>query len=335
VKNVPPGPQTDVLDWLRDIGLVSTPTATLEPLTGGVSSDISLVVDGKRRFVVKRALPKLRVKDDWQADPRRNRVEQDYLRWVGAFQPDAVPAILASHEGLSCFAMEYLGPGYTPWKTLLLAGNRERSHARRAGHILGTIHARSWSDPEAQSRFNTTPNFHQLRTDPYLLTAARRQPDLGPMIVEEARRLESRQLALVHGDYSPKNLLATAARLVVLDCEVAWYGDPAFDLAFLLNHLLLKALKCRDGRGLLQLAGDFLDAYRERLGSDRARTAEEPLPRLLPMLMLARVDGKSPVEYLTPDDQAIVRRFSREQIVQPPENLPTLFTGWQARLGSC
>ena len=72
----------------------------------------------------------------------------------------------------------------------------------------------------------------------------------------EAERLVTCRSVLVHGDFSPKNLLVSGDRLVIIDCEVAWYGDPAFDLAFLLNHLCLKALYHAPAHGAdLRVAG--------------------------------------------------------------------------------
>jgi Ser/Thr protein kinase RdoA (MazF antagonist) len=107
--------------------------------------------------------------------------------------------------------------------------------------------------------------------------------------------------------------------MVVLDCEVAWYGDPAFDLAFLLNHLHLKGLLHAGLRGLVEA---FVEAY----------GAEEELRRrtaiLLPMLMLARVDGKSPVEYLTPEQRQHVREFTRPRIAEAVDSLDKITNDW-------
>jgi hypothetical protein len=101
--------------------------------------------------------------------------------------------------------------------------------------------------------------------------------------------------------------------LIVLDCEVAWYGDPAFDLAFLISHLLLKSLfhAPRDV-GLQQLAQEFVAWY---LQSRRLTRGEEVallarISVLACMLFLARVDGKSPVDYLDQARQEVVRSFS-------------------------
>lgn len=286
------------------------------PLSGGVSCDIWLLEEGGHRVVVKQALPKLRVKDDWYADVGRNATEQAYIRYVAGFRPDAVPGILHSDPGAGFFAMEYLGDGYENWKAQMLAGRADLATARRGGTLLGEVHRRSWGDAKLRADFDTTANFHQLRTESYLLTTGKRHPRLGELFDAEAARMEETRLCLVHGDYSPKNILVASDRIVLLDCEVAWYGEPAFDTAFLLNHLHLKALHNPAMRGeFLGLAAEAWASYREGLGGGLMGDLDARTARLLLMQMLARIDGKSPVEYLTDEKKRdAVRAFVGEHL---------------------
>ncbi len=321
----------DFLDQLRRDGRVRDPQARLTPLSGGVSSEIYLVEDGGERFVVKRALARLKVRDEWFADVGRNASEHDFLGCVGGFLPEAVPGLRFHEPAAGYFGMEFLGDGFANWKTLLLAGVCEPAHARLAGHILGTIHRQTAGREDLRRRFDTTTNFHQLRTAPYLLTTGERHPDLQTIFADEARRLEATRECLVHGDFSPKNILVRGDRLVLLDCEVAWFGDPAFDVAFLLNHLLLKGLfHAPREPGLAALAAGFWRSYldaRPYLGEEW----EACVTRLLPLLMLARVDGKSPVEYLAPTRAQFVRDFVREHLRASSARLAVLTADWLAR----
>ena len=132
-----------LLELLRRTGVVTGSSPRLTPLSGGVSSEIYLVEDGGRKFVLKRALAKLRVPEDWFADVSRNRAEQAYLRYVGSFLPEAVPRILDGHPEHGFFTMEYLGGGFATWKLSLLAGEAQAGHARRTAQTLGEIHGRS------------------------------------------------------------------------------------------------------------------------------------------------------------------------------------------------
>ena len=302
-------------------------------MSGGVSSDIFLVSDGERRIVIKQALPQLRVAAEWLADPIRNRYEQAYLSFVATLDPTAVPRILYSDEEHSFFAMEYLGPPLENWKTRLLLNPGDRSCAARAGEILGKIHAASWDRDDIKRRFETTPNFHELRSEPYFLYAAGRHPDLAGLILEQTSVLENNRRCLVHGDFSPKNILVSSDRLVLLDCEVAWFGDPAFDAGFLLNHLFLKALHRREfASDYLELAGLFWSHYTAHLGPARAADVEQSLGRLIPMLLLARVDGKSPVEYFGAERQAEIRRFAVGRLRDDPLRLDALKDAWRKYL---
>lgn len=335
-------PETDNLAafhrQLLESGAIENAEASLTPLTGGVSSDIYKVEDGERVFVVKRALAQLKVEDEWFADISRNRFELAYLQHVAEFLPEAMPKVITSNPDQGWFAMEFL-EGFANWKMLLLRGYCDAEQAKAAGRILGTIHRRTWNKPQVQAKFESTENFHQLRIEPYLLTAAERtkNSDLAKAIRAEANRLRETRCCLVHGDYSPKNLLFQGDRLVVLDCEVAWFGDPTFDVAFLLNHLLLKALHLDDKTGeLVGLAIAAWAAYQEALErKQRIAAVSKPLCTLLPMLMLARVDGKSPVEYLTDEKkkQQLIRDFAAETILEKkPDDPNEVMIDWLQRV---
>jgi 5-methylthioribose kinase len=67
-----------------------------------------LVTDGSERFVVKRALPKLKVRDDWFADTTRNSVEHDCLAYLDQIAGGSVPRILFRDAEVGLFAMEFL-----------------------------------------------------------------------------------------------------------------------------------------------------------------------------------------------------------------------------------
>jgi aminoglycoside phosphotransferase (APT) family kinase protein len=321
---------------LRQAGLVRSAAPRLQPFSGGVSSDIVRVDDGDRSFVVKRALAKLKVKDDWFADVGRNAVEQAYLRCVGAFLPCAVPRLLHAEPAAGWFAMEFLGEGFANWKAQLLQGTVDPVNARRAGETLGTIHRETWGRADVAAQFSTWPNFHQLRAEPYLETSARRVPDLAAPLLAEVERMRGTALALVHGDYSPKNLMVSADRLVVVDAEVAWFGEPAFDTAFLLSHLHLKALlRARAPGPFLKLAAEFWNAYAAALGSRADADLEARTARLLLCLLLARVHGKSPVEYLpAAPARDYVTAFVRRHLPAPPPRLADLSGRWSEGLSS-
>lgn len=232
--------------------------------------------------------------------------------------------------------MEYLGSEYENWKALLLRADIQQRHAVQAAEILGTLHRASFGDSELALLFDTTSNFHQLRTDPYLLTTGRRHPDLQELFEQEAFRLDQTRECLVHGDYSPKNMLVGKARMILLDCEVAWYGDPAFDVAFLVNHLLLKSLFHVPGNaGLQQLVEAFLAKYYEERSLNHASRVDldSRIARLLLMLLLARIDGKSPVEYLTDDRRRdFVRSFVRSGLLSARFELSEVISNWFSTL---
>jgi aminoglycoside phosphotransferase (APT) family kinase protein len=323
----------DLTGPLRRMGLLKAGEfARLTPLTGGVSSDISLVEAGGRRFCVKRALPRLKVAALWEAPVERNAAEAAYMRAVARWLPHAVPRILGEDAEAGWFAMDYLAPEDHPlWKAQLLAGIVEPEFATAVGRDLAIIHARSAADPSMPAAFANDDTFEAIRIEPYLRATGRAHPELAARFDGLAHTTLATKRALVHGDISPKNILQGPAGPVFLDAECAWFGDPAFDLAFCLNHLLLKG--AREGAERTRYIAAFsalAAAYLAGVDWERANGLEARAAALLPVLFLARVDGKSPVEYLTREsERAAVRRCAIPMIADPPRRVIDVADAWE------
>ena len=319
-----------VLAFLRGSGLVAPgeiPEAAA--LAGGVSSDIWKVELRSGPACVKRALPRLRVAQVWEAPVERNLFEKRWLETASRIVPGIAPRVLAATDA-GCFAMEYLGE-LPLWKAELRAGRADAAFAAQVGTSLGRIHAATAGDTRIAADFATDASFHAIRLEPYLLATARVHPDLAPRLEALVTRTAATRLALVHGDVSPKNILCGPLGPVLLDAECAWYGDPAFDPAFCLNHLLLKGLWVPDAKARLLESYDALAAAYLAEASWEPRAAlEERIATLLPGLLLARVDGKSPVEYLVePTQKDTVRRVARALLAAPPRTLKEIRDAWQ------
>ena len=325
-------PAADLVGPLRRMGLLKAgERACLTALTGGVSSDVYLVEAGGRRFCVKRALPKLKVAALWEAPVERNAAEAAWMRAVAGWLPRAVPRVLGEDAKAGLFAMDYLAPeDFSLWKTQLLAGRVEPGFAAAVGRDLAIIHARSAADPGVRNAFANDNTFEAIRIEPYLRATRRAHPALARRFDDLALATLSTKRALVHGDVSPKNILHGPLGPVFLDAECAWFGDPAFDLAFCLNHLLLKG--ARDGADRARYGAAFsalVGAYLAEVDWESADGLEARAAALLPALFLAKIDGKSPVEYLTLEsERASVRRVAAPLIADPPRRLAVVAGVW-------
>lgn len=325
--------EAKLIDYLLQHRFTQQRDIEVVPLSGGVSSEISLVRAGDQEFVVKQALEKLKVKDDWHCDTVRNITEYNAIKFVSRFMADAVPKVLHGDAENRLILLEYLGAGYTPWKSQLLAGQIDESTAVKVARLLASLHNATWEDDEAREMFDTTDSFYSLRLEPYLITTGRRHPDVSELFEEEVERLQKTRCSLVHGDYSAKNILVSINRLVILDWEVAWYGDPAFDLAFLLNLLYLKSLHLRhQSESFLRLIDTIRTTYCQSL-THFGQELERRICRLTLMLMLARVDGKSPAEYLSREkDQEFVREFTKTLLLRGANRFEALDSAWRLKL---
>jgi aminoglycoside phosphotransferase (APT) family kinase protein len=325
-----------VLEALARLGLLAPGEAPrLSRLTGGVSSDIWRADLKRGPVCVKRALAKLRVAADWRAPIERNAYEAAWMRHAAALAPDAVPALLGQDPIAGVLVMAYLpGDRYRGWKAELLKGHADPEVAAAVGARLARIHAGTAHRSDVAAAFPTDRIFHDIRLEPYLEATARAHPDRAGALHRLVGTTAATKTALVHGDVSPKNILVGPDGPVFLDAECAWYGDPAFDVAFCLNHLLLKCLAAPAAMpGFLACFDALAESYRGGIAWEPAAALEARVAHLLPGLLLGRVDGKSPVEYLTEHAQKErVRTVARRLLQRPVERLDAVRTAWREHL---
>ena len=321
---------------LRDLGLAGDEALSGQPLTGGVSSDIWRIDTARGTVCAKRALPKLRVAADWHAPIERNRYEARWMQVAQVAQPGCTPQLLGQHPGLGVLVMQWLPPAeHRLWKALLHAGQADTGTAQAVGRTLARVHAHAAArSAELAPLFDSETIFFDIRLEPYLLATAQRHPDLAGALQALVAQTQANAHTLVHGDVSPKNILVGPSGPVLLDAECACWGDPAFDLAFCLNHLLLKGLWTPASRhDFLAAFAALADAYLAGVDWEPRTALEQRAAALLPGLLLARVDGKSPVEYLVAEAaRDTVRRVARPLLQRPPARLADISAAWREEL---
>jgi 5-methylthioribose kinase len=320
-----------IAPYLRDTGRAPKDVAiVVKELTGGVSNVVLRAqIAGRPPIVIKQCRERLRVAMPWHARLDRIWAERAALELLAAILPAGmVPQVLFEDRPNYLFAMTCAPDDSVTWKTLLMGGQADAGIAARLGTALGTIHAEAPRHPALRQTLADTSLFDELRIDPYYRTAARAHPDLAPRIGELIASMDigHAERTLVLGDFSPKNILVHRQGLVLLDFECAHCGDAAFDLGFFLTHLVLKAIhfeKLVPGSAprYLELTNRFWTAYLDRIAASSWRP-DELVPRAIAhtaACMLARVDGKSPVEYLDADTQDIARRLAIEALQGRPQ----------------
>jgi 5-methylthioribose kinase len=287
----------EITTHLRRRGLLDGTPVTVRRLAGGVSNDVHAVHGDGVDLVVKRALGRLRVVEEWLADPGRVLTEASALRAAAAVQPMRVPPVLDVDEAALVLVVGHAGADCHDWKADLLDGVVDLRVAGLLGETLAKWHTTTAADPAIADRFASTEAFGQLRIDPFYRWVGIRHPNLATELDAAAADLLDRGLCLVHGDFSPKNVLTSETRTWVIDWEVAHYGDPVFDVAFMLSHLMCKSLLRPQLRADYQAAAEvFLRRYRaDAVGLP---WDESHLTLHTACLLLARMDGKSPVDYL-------------------------------------
>jgi len=325
---------TGLIDALEKMSLLAQGDQARITLIGdGGSSEIYRIDLGWGTICVKRALRKIKFAGDGTLPLERSNFESEWLKLVRVIVGDAVPEVLGEQPGL--FAMEYLAPDrHTSWASLLKKGDINPSTAAEIGRMLGRIHAATANNFAVAQRFATDRIFHAARIEPLLLATAKAQPTMAARLKQLAMNTERSKLALVHGDFSPKNFLIGPKCPVLLDAEFACYGDPAFDLALCLSHLLVESVLQPQWRDCyLTCYAAFCAAYAQRVTWEMPEQTDERAALLLPALVLAHAYGRIPSDSLQREsDKDRVAGLVRPLLLDPVVRLSAVRESWRHAL---
>ena len=318
----------ELIQYLADYGhLQERQIDHIQPLSGGVSNRTMLVGFGdSSAWVIKQALEKLRVTSDWFSDPIRIHREAAGIRTLQQLTSNGtIPAFVFEDHQHHLLAMNAVPQPHENWKTLLLQGDLNLDYIRQFGLVLASIHRNAYQERDTLAlEFADSSFFESLRLEPYYAYSAEQIPTLAPFLTQLIATTKDTQITLVHGDYSPKNVLIYQDQVVLLDHEVIHWGDPAFDIGFSLTHLLSKAHHLSAYRSqFTQAAHTYWQTYAEGVHDMpwRNETERRAIQHTLACL-LARVMGRSPLEYLTSTE----KQRQQQAVMNCVESLHTIMT---------
>ncbi len=316
--------ESTVVAYLTKRGIISG-SAEVEELTGGVSNVVLGVKSGAKDLVLKQALPQLKVAAVWKADQRRAIVEANGMKLLHSITPENVPDLIDLDPEEFTLTMDRLPRECTVWKTDLLEGVIKPSVGKDLGRILATWHNFGANSKESLDAYMEDSLFDQLRVTPFYRAVAKVNPALDNRIQELITEITTIKITLVHGDFSPKNIMITGTdKPIVLDFEVMHTGNPVFDLGFVSAHLLCKYLRTEDSsqKSLLrETAIAFINSYAQTCNIPVANS----LPHHVAVIALARVEGVSPVNYLDEAAKARVQSVTKAAIANPDITFEGLF----------
>jgi 5-methylthioribose kinase len=326
----------NIVDYLRRTGrLPQEESARAEWLTWGVSNVVLRINrSAGDDFVIKQSRGRLRTKAAWFSRLDRIFREMEFLQAAAPLLPaGTIPRVLFADRENYLFAMHAIDADHTVWKAALLGGEADPEIADELGRLLAALHCRSAGSDVLREQFGDREVFHQLRVDPFYRRVAQVHPRIRPQIERMVEEMSRTALCLVHADFSPKNILVTGRGLALVDFETGHYGDPAFDLGFFLSHLLLKCIKqAQRLDDYAALVTTFWDRYVAEVQGERAGLQfagvdfERRVVEHLAGCMLARIDGTSPVDYLTDSaHQDLVRNYCIDLYENPPAQTSEAF----------
>ena len=326
-------PHTSILDALIRLKLMEpSERPSFTELHGGISSEIYKIDLKLGPVCAKRALPTLKSDPDWHVPVERSAAEWEWLRMAQEIVPGLAPNPLGYDQEANILVMTYLEPErYPNWKDLLKRGLIEPSFAAAAADKLVQLQNATAGMKEAQQRFDNDKTFHDIRLEAYFLATGRAIPAVGDLMNEIVKKIAVAKCALVHGDVSPKNILAGPDGPILLDAECAWYGEPAFDAAFCLTHLLLKCLWRPQWRAqYLECHKQFWETYLSKANWLDRTELDRRVARLHLSILLARVAGRSKVEYVVdPTIQYMVQEFATQHLLGNIESTDEVAELWE------
>ena len=270
-------------------------------------------------------MPQLKVAAVWKADQRRAIVEANGMKLLHSITPDSVPDLVDFDPEEFTLTMERLPRECTVWKSDLLSGVIKPSVGADLGHILATWHNFGADNKESRDAYMEDSLFDQLRVTPFYRAVAKVNPALDSRIQELITEIATVKTTLVHGDFSPKNIMISGSdKPIVLDFEVMHTGNPVFDLGFVSAHLLCKYLRIEDQaqRALFrETAISFINSYAQTCDIEVAKS----LPHHVAVIALARVEGVSPVNYLDEGGKTRVQSVTKAAIANPQMTFEGLF----------
>lgn len=299
--------------------------AVVETLAGGVSNIVLAIHNDQSDLVLKQALPQLKTERLWFADQARAITEALGIEILHSITPHNVPELVDVDPNQFTLTMKRSPRSYLVWKAELLEGNISCQVGAELGRILATWHNFGFGNPEVQAKFPANNLFEQLRIWPFYRVIQDKYPDFHERIGLMISEIENEKLTLVHGDFSPKNILVNGQdETIVLDFEVMHVGNPVFDLGFLLAHLVCKAMRA-DNKIEKDAFRDTAQAFLKAYEAQSRNPISESLPNHVAIIALARVDGISPVNYLTITKQEELRSAMRKILSSESIDLMELF----------
>ena len=331
---------SQLANYLRATGRIGPrEEPILIKLSGGVSNKtVWLQRPDGQAWVIKQALPKLRVQLDWFSDPARIEIEANGLRYLPQVAPKgSITPLVFQDTAQNLLAMEAVPEPHQNWKQQLLRGEVQKELFSQFAELLGSIHRESFRRRHelgpifAEKRF-----FQTLRLEPYYEHSAEVVPEAGTFLKELVASTQSRSDTLVHGDFSPKNVLLRDERLILLDHEVLHFGDPSFDIGFSLTHFLSKALHLHpQRRALIDGASRYWSRYLDEVhGMPWVANLDRRAAQHTLACLLARVCGRSPLEYLSAEERLIQRRASIEMMKENSITVDRVINGFSERIGA-
>lgn len=318
-----------VLELMNGTGIELFSSRNVKRIQGGVSSDVWLIDclnrNNLERYVIKQPLARLRVEKNWTAPLKRAFYENLWLKMASLVSVESVPHVYYFDEKKPLLVTQYLGVTEAEvWQRQLFSGRFDLLFIKELGAKIATFHEITAGNQNYAKDFDSAEILRATRIEPYIFALIDTFPEMSERLVEIGESVLANRIAVIHGDLSPKNILNRNSKPVFLDAECACYADPAFDIAFCINHLLLKFYRIGDKRFIL-MSRLIATSYLQKVNWENRTGLEKRIAALIPILMLARIDGKSTLQYLNDSHKNTIRKKAIKLLTKNLYSLDLVF----------
>lgn len=210
----------------------------VEELSGGIINRIFRAKTEKGVFVLKQFLDKAKIDKNIRLSPKRFFYEKYAINYLDRILDKKItPPIVFFDDKNKIICMKDLGVN-NRLDNLMLSNRLKPDVFSKIGKVLAEIHNKSFFNDSLSLLFDNE-EFQELKFD-YRYYRTMKYSSLIYARDELIQNCRKNKITFIHNDLKINNFFVLDNnKFCLIDYEGSYYGDPAFEVGYLLGHLFV------------------------------------------------------------------------------------------------